>query len=291
MGIYPSLAATLRELSLDVETKELDLSIVFEQIEEGISTTDMVYYRLFRTQYDIQNIINFIAGRTLSFNPMGLLTSEEIGQIVERFKDGGKSVNFSEGDFYGVAECVRDILVAYRDPILASDMEIDPSQAIEKSLQSSYYTKLVSSRDRFLKEWFQFDLDMRNICAAYSARLKQRDIASVVIGEGEIQTLLTTSQAADFGVTGAFDYAEELFSLLSLEDMLVKERKMDEIRWDKINDLTTFEYVSCDFILGYVAKLSIIGRWLQLDAKSGREMFNRLLAEFKGDKLNFDNIK
>ena len=58
--------------------------------------------------------------------------------------------------------------------------------------------------------------------------------------------------------------------------------------WDKILETTTFDYFDLEAILGFIARLHIIGRWFALDEKTGREMFIRLVNEvrdtFKGVK-------
>ena len=52
--------------------------------------------------------------------------------------------------------------------------------------------------------------------------------------------------------------------------------------WDKINEITTFNYFDLDAIPGFIARLHIIGRWFALGEKTGREMFRRLVDEVRG---------
>ena len=70
--------------------------------------------------------------------------------------------------------------------------------------------------------------------------------------------------------------------VLSGHDILVREKGLDSIRWDKISDLTTFNYFDLDAVLGIIAKMSIVERWRALDPESGAEMFQRLIAETRG---------
>ena len=46
--------------------------------------------------------------------------------------------------------------------------------------------------------------------------------------------------------------------------------------WDKILQINIFNYFDLDAILGFIARLRIIGRWFSLDETTGREMFIRL---------------
>ncbi len=72
---------------------------------------------------------------------------------------------------------------------------------------------------------------------------------------------------------------DELISILDSDEMLSKERRLDELRWDKVDDITVFDYFNIDFILGYLVKVSIICRWMVLDKEAGRQMLDRLIEQ------------
>ena len=61
---------------------------------------------------------------------------------------------------------------------------------------------------------------------------------------------------------------------------------MDALMWDAIGEMTRFNYFDLDVILGFIARLHIVARWLELDEQAGREMFVSLVDEvrstFKG---------
>ena len=52
--------------------------------------------------------------------------------------------------------------------------------------------------------------------------------------------------------------------------------------WEKIGNLTTFNYFDIDAILGFITKLNIVARWYKLDEQTGREMFKKLVDEVRG---------
>lgn len=285
---YYCLAASLRELSLDVDAKEINVASLFDDIEDNLSESDLLLYKSFRAQYDIQNLADCIAGRVLTFNPMGNLTKEIISEIAEAYLDSKPENNFFEKEFYGLEPSIVNVLTAYKDTVFASEYEIETTIALDKTMQNIYYQNMTSADNTFIRDWFNFDIDVRNICAAFTARAKHQDIENVIVGEGDIQSQLKISSAPDFGLKGMFDFTDELIALLSIDDMLLKERKLDEIRWDKINDLITFDYFTTNTILGYVAKAAIIARWLNLDEKTGRKMFEKLIKELSENKIKIE---
>ena len=79
-----------------------------------------------------------------------------------------------------------------------------------------------------------------------------------------------------------FKEQARLQSILEGNDILARERGIDDLYWDKIDELTLFDYLNFDKILGMVAKMMIIRRWLILDEQTGREMFKRLVDEVRG---------
>ena len=52
--------------------------------------------------------------------------------------------------------------------------------------------------------------------------------------------------------------------------------------WEKIDEITLFDYLNFDKILGITVKMMIIRRWLTLDEATGREMFKKLVDEVRG---------
>ena len=79
-----------------------------------------------------------------------------------------------------------------------------------------------------------------------------------------------------------FEEAGELETVLNAGDILSRERGIDDLMWEKISNLTTFNYFDIDAILGFITKLNIVARWYKLDEQTGREMFKRLVDEVRG---------
>ena len=48
------------------------------------------------------------------------------------------------------------------------------------------------------------------------------------------------------------------------------------------------EVFTIDQILGFVAKLQIVARWLRLDPQTGRELFRQLVEEIRNNKKSIE---
>jgi hypothetical protein len=111
-------------------------------------------------------------------------------------------------------------------------------------------------------------------------------IEQVTVGGGEVVEQLHRSSAADFGLRGELSYIDALMAAMDEQNMLEKERKIDLIRWSVASELSTFDYFSSDAVLAYLVKANIVARWVGLDAKAGKAMFDKLVAELDGkDKI------
>ena len=139
-------------------------------------------------------------------------------------------------------------------------------------LDAGFYRKALSHGSRFIREWFSYDLDVRNAKARYLNRAfgRPEDMDTVTLDEEERD----------------FDDAPLLADILSGEDILGREKALDKLFWKKSDELTTFDYFDLDAILGFIAKLKITDRWLKLDPETGRALFRRISEEvratFKG---------
>ncbi len=146
----------------------------------------------------------------------------------------------------------------------------DPEQ-----LNADFYTRALAHKNRFVREWSAFDLDLRNTTVAYLNDSLGR-------AKGQDQILLEGREDAEFPEQSAAE------SILRGTDILKRERGLDELRWQKINEITLMDYFDLEIILGFVAKLKIIDRWLQLDPDSGRALFRRLVEDIRS---TYDNKK
>ena len=141
-----------------------------------------------------------------------------------------------------------------------------------------FYREALAYRIGFIRNFFQFDLNVRNQKVRYLnqalGRAPEKDVLSMMDPEAE-DTGLEPEEPE-------FKEAAVLQSILEGNDILSRERGIDDLYWDKIDELTLFDYLNFDKILGVVAKMMIIRRWLILDEETGRAMFKKLVDEVKG---------
>ena len=151
----------------------------------------------------------------------------------------------------------------------------------EKDLDADFYAAALRQRNRFLREYFRFDLNLRNAKVRYlNAQLGREPDMDVMTGEDP--------EAEDVDIDGfrftggEFEEALKVDNILADKDLVSREKGLDDLLWDKIDGLSTFHYFDIEAVLAYIAKLHIVTRWLNLDEEVGRDVFRRLLKDVRG---------
>lgn len=148
----------------------------------------------------------------------------------------------------------------------------------KEKIGQEFYKEALGHGNAFIRDFFQFDLNVRNAKVRYLNQALGRDPLKDVLS-------LSDPDADEMGIEieePEFKEAARLQAILEGSDILARERGIDDLYWDKIDELTLFDYLNFDRILGVVVKMMIIRRWLLLDEQTGREMFKRLVDEIRG---------
>ena len=151
----------------------------------------------------------------------------------------------------------------------------------DKDLDADFYAEALRNRNRFLREYFRFDLNLRNAKVRYlNNQLGREPDMDVMTGEDP--------EAEDVDIDGfrftggEFEEALKVDNILAEKDLVSREKGLDDVLWDKIDSLSTFHYFDIEAVLAYIAKLHIVTRWLNLDEEVGRDVFRRLLKDVRG---------
>lgn len=165
-------------------------------------------------------------------------------------------------DYDGIVSMIRS-QCSKRDNLLIDSLTAGFD---EDRLNESFYKNSLSSKCAFIKEYFSLDLKLRNAKVRY---------LNGQLGRPANQDIFNDIQCSS-------QEQSRMDGIFSTKDILEREKSIDNLMWERIDELTLFNYFDISVILAFIAKLHIIGRWISLDEKTGREMFRRLVSEVKG---------
>ena len=171
-------------------------------------------------------------------------------------------------DYAAVKESIMELL-SEKDQKLVELME---EGFDESTLGADFYAKAAKSKNRFIREYFDFDGRLRNLKVNYLAkRLGKR-------GEDFVVEL----PEADF------DEEKQIQDILADADFVEREQKMDELKWEKASDIARMDYFNMNTILAFLVKAKTVQRWAELDPAKGTEMFRKLVKEIRGTNAELD---
>ncbi|MCD8208325.1 MAG: DUF2764 domain-containing protein [Bacteroidales bacterium] len=142
----------------------------------------------------------------------------------------------------------------------------------EDNLTPEFYREAIDGGNGFLREYYSFDLGMRNAKVTYLNKALGRPI------DKDILDPETENVCPPPATDGVFE----------TNDILARERAVDDMYWTELNKLIELHYFDMSVVLSFILKLHIIDRWNVLDETTGRELFRKLVDEVRG---TFQGVK
>lgn len=142
--------------------------------------------------------------------------------------------------------------------------------------QQQFYLKMTTHPNEFIRNYFTFDRDLRNILVALNRR-KFNVGTDGYVGELEDEVIhnLKTSSLSDFGLSRDIDHVSKLIEHFKTDDIVNFQKYVDQLRWERIDSINTFKYFQIDVLLGYLVKFILVERWNALDIQSGDDIFRQ----------------
>lgn len=272
MGKYYYLIAGLPELALDDNKLYCTLADFRDEYYPFLSSQDCKLLDLFYLQFDNQNLLKLLKDRDASIDLRGIYSKDSLQEGISLMKEG--------------AEMSESQLPSYMSVFLTEYFKepLDASVLWDDRLSALYYAYALRCKNRFMVDWFDFNLTVNNVLIALTARKYKLDVSSQIVGDTPVCDALRTSNARDFGLSGSsIDYWEQLVKAGETEDLVEREKKIDQLRWNWLEEHSVFEYFTIERIIVFFQQLSMIERWIPLDKEKGNKMFRSIIAALKDE--------
>ncbi|MFP4046539.1 MAG: DUF2764 family protein [Bacteroidales bacterium] len=267
---YHYLIAGLPDLFLDETEVPFSMLDFKNNLKYELYDNDYEFVRLIFLPYDNKNLLNYLQENYKDFDKLANFNPE----ILETELD-------PEERTFVLPQYMYDFVSDYKE-----NKDNRTLKQWENLLTEKYYTHVLSSQNQFIRDWFTFEMNVTNLLTGINCRKFERDPEEELIGDNFVTEAIKRSSAKDFGLEVELNYAGNVIQIAEKENLLTREKNIDQFKWDKINELTLFHYFSIEVVLAYILKLKMIYRWMSLDEKTGREMFERLIDELK-DSFEF----
>ena len=140
----------------------------------------------------------------------------------------------------------------------------------------------LKSKNKFVRKWFAYNQDMNNVLVAAICRKHGFDVRKMIVGQGEMAEILRKNlQQKDFGLGGVMDSLQEIMSLVDIDNLMEREKRMDALRFVWLEEATLFVDFSIENVLAYYLQAEMLNRWSLLTVEQGEKVFRELVADMK----------
>lgn len=268
---YHCLVAGLPELLFDASKLGFAVPEFKSYLKDELSKEDYQIIESYFWRYDNQNLLLLLQKKDNELNQAGNLVREDFETIFLLIRDEALSAFEKKIPAY-----IGKFIQAFRD-----ESPFDSNKSWENQITELYYGYVTGLENDFVREWYTFEMELNNILTASHCKKYQFDIEPELIGNNELTEKLVKSSARDFGIGTEFPKIEQILRAIDETELLEKEKKIDLIKWEFLDEGTFFHYFTVERILAYLLKLEMIARWIKLDKKTGEELFERLLKDLE----------
>lgn len=260
-GQYYGLVAGLPDIVLDSGSMILNSKEVISEFMERLIPADRSLFACVRYPFDNANLVNLMEKRGRLHDPRGNFTSDELNDLIKT-----------------LSGCPL-----YMENFLLSEKEgkvLFQGLSSENTLASLFFEEMTNHSNQFIRDWFSFELDLRNVLAALNIRKTKSDLnlENVLIGKNEVVEHVLRSSAPDFSLSSSRPWVEKIVSA-SEGVLLEREKLVDQLRWDEVDELTMLTHFQAETCFGFFIKYCLAERWLSLDPETGREMMDKLVND------------
>jgi hypothetical protein len=149
----------------------------------------------------------------------------------------------------------------------------------ESELDNDFFDYLLHTENQFLRDWFEFKLNLQNITTALACRTHDISPEFQLVGKNIVTEHILRSNANDFGLMQEFPEIERILAAWeNSESLTEREKAVDQLKWDWIDDKIFFHYFTVERLLGFILQLEMVERWMKLEEQTGQKLFNKLLS-------------
>ncbi len=152
------------------------------------------------------------------------------------------------------------------------------------------YEQGLRCKNRFVRAWYTYNRDMNNVMVATICRKHGFDVTKMIVGRGAVADILRKNlPQKDFGLGGVLDDVQDIMSLVEVENLMEREKRMDALRFQWLENATLYIDFSIENVLAYYLQIEMLNRWSVLTVEQGEKVFRELVADMKKG-ISLDNI-
>ncbi len=287
MSEYHCLIAGLPDIKLDDSKQVYSVESFKEEVYPLLSRSDKKLMNLFFLKYDNQNLLSWLNNPVGSdssvYDNRGTIPVESFIQLLEAYKEGEnikKKIPSYMMDFLKENSEMNTETEKEIETIDEEETETSPL-SLEDKLSALYYAYAIRQGNKFFSAWFELNLNIKNILTAVTCRKHGLDTNLYIVGDNTVAENLRKSTSRDFNLSDEVDFLPELMRIAEETDLVLREKKIDILKWEWLDDNTIFKVFGIESVFAYLSKIEMIERWTNLDKETGEATFRELISAMK----------
>lgn len=271
MANYYCMIAGLPDIDLQDAKPGMTVEQMREQCGEQLTSQDKKLLFYFFLHFDCINLVKLLKNPEANIDQWGNFTHEQLQDLIT----SATELNFNVHRFPAFMS------VFAREYAFNKD-KADYFPEDEIAFQFLNYA-IRTCPNRMMRRWYKLNLDITNILTAMLARTQGWSVGNFVKGEGEVQEMIRENKTKDFNLTHELEYIPQLMKIVEEDDPVRKEKMIDAFKWVWLDERTFFEPFSMEAVFAYLCKLQMQERWAKLDVEQGKETFQRIIDNLRGE--------
>ena len=271
MANYYCMIAGLPDIDLQDAKPGMTVEQMREQCVEQLTSQDKKLLFYFFLHFDCINLVKLLKYPEANIDQWGNFTLEQLQDLIT----SATELNFNVHRFPAFMSIFAREYAFNKD-------KADYFPEDEIAFQFLNYA-IRTCPNRMMRRWYKLNLDITNILTAMLARTQGWSVGDFVKGEGEVQEMIRENKTKDFNLTHELEYIPQLMKIVEEDDPVRKEKMIDAFKWVWLDERTFFEPFSMEAVFAYLCKLQMQERWAKLDVEQGKETFQRIIDNLRGE--------
>ncbi len=263
-GNYYCLIAGLPEISPDDKKLSLSVQELRTYLNDYLTKKETDIINLFFYPNDNAQILRLLQKQEADPNLQTVFTASQLEDEIQ--------------DPMFVPSYIKEYLL----DIQKEDREVS-NRLPEVELSERYWNFMLSQKEKLVRKYAEFSLNIRNLITALNCRKYHLDIEKEVIGDSYFVNQLKTSRAKDFELSDDYPYVDKVLALFEKDNTAEREYRIDMLYWEFLDEMTGYKYFTFDNVIAFMLKLMILERWSKMTTEQGKKIFRELLERFKNE--------
>ncbi len=270
---YYFLVAGLPDLAIDQGKLQFGSLEMKEYLQTQLHKKDYQYIEWLFLPHDNDNLLNLLEKNNKPWDPMGNYSDSDLELAILEIVNPDKILSDEKSP---VKPYMKEFIKSYH-----SEVRVMEEKSPENELTELYFRDALKLDNKFIAEWFALDVDLKNLLVFNTASKYNIPFENEITGNTRLAEVLRLKTGRSMEDISEWPFFERVNQLDDNGDIAGRERAIDQLRWNILDEMNTFNYFSIEVIFSYMIKIMMIERWLKLDPATGEQLFRKLLGDLQ----------